>query len=141
VAKKKGGIYADPAGTSINTAQDKVLDFSYENEVLAQLIVDLWNNPQSNLIHPSGHGTTPQQYAARSAAAQAALKARGIYLEEPIVITEQEYDDGFLLKDAHFDPDIAVVFVVPRASRPTTAGAPPLLETAKMLMAITPNGI
>jgi hypothetical protein len=141
MAKKKGGIYADAKNTPINNAQDKVLDFSYENDVLAQLIVDLWLNPHSTLIHPSGQGTTAAQYAARSTAAQAALKARGIYLEQPIVITEEEYDTGFLLRDYNFDPDVAVVFVLPRDSRPTTTAGTPLLETAKMLMAITPNGI
>jgi hypothetical protein len=63
-------------------------------------------------------------------------------LEQPLVITEQEYDAGLSLADANLQS--AIVFVVPAAARATTAvgGTPPaLLETAKMLMAITPNGI
>jgi hypothetical protein len=137
MAKKNGGIYADPKAT----ATDKVLDFSYQNDVLAQLIVDIWNNLQANLITPTGPNTTPQQYQARSAAAKTVLAARGIYLVEPIVITEDEYDAAFSLADAGLHPDKAVVFVVPRQTRPVTTAGTPLLETAKMLMAITPNGI
>ena len=41
--KKKRGIYADPAGTSKEDLEDKVADFSYQNDVLAQLIVEMWS--------------------------------------------------------------------------------------------------
>ena len=136
--KKKRGIYADVAGTSKANLEDKVADFSYESDVLAQLIVEIWLGQHTDLTTPSGAGTTHAQYRAREAAAKAVLAARGIYLDHPIVITEDEYDDGFHLADAGLSP---VVFVLPRDTRPTTAGPPPLLETAKMLMAITPNGI
>ena len=57
------------------------------------------------------------------------------------MITEDEFDDGFSLADAGLSATNGVVFVLPRNTRPTTFGGPPLLETAKMLMAITPNGI
>ena len=57
------------------------------------------------------------------------------------MITEDEYDDGFILEDAGLSATVGVVFVLPRPTRATTFGGPPLLETAKMLMAITPNGI
>jgi len=63
-------------------------------------------------------------------------------LDHPIVVTESEYEAGFNLADAGLPADQGVVFVVPRKTRTTTtAPAKPLLETAKMLMAITPNGI
>ena len=140
--KKKRGIYADPAGTPKGDLEDKVADFSYQNDVLAQLIVDMWAGaPIANLITPSGAGTTQLEYQQRSSCAKAALAARGIYLEQPIVITEDEFDDGFSLADAGLSATNGVVFVLPRNTRPTTFGGPPLLETAKMLMAITPNGI
>jgi len=140
--KKKRGIYADPAGTPKENLEDKVADFSYQNDVLAQLIVDMWAGaPVANLITPSGAGTTQLEYQQRSSRAKAALAARGIYLEQPIVITEDEFDDGFSLADAGLSATNGVVFVLPRNTRPTTFGGPPLLETAKMLMAITPNGI
>lgn len=127
--KQKRGIFAD------KNLEDKVADFSYQNDVLAQWIVDIWTGPANNpLITPS------TEYSARSAAAKAALAARGIYLEKPIVITEDEYDAGFNLADAGLERTVGVVLVLPRPTRSTLAG-PPLLETAKLLMAITPNGI
>jgi hypothetical protein len=130
-APKKRGIFADSGLT------DKVADFSYQNDVLAQLIVELWSGAYPGLIATA---TTPAQYQARSFAAKGVLEDRGIYLTVPIVITEKEYEDGFSLQDAGLAPDTGIVFVLPRPSRATTGG-PPLLETAKMLMAITPNGI
>ena len=62
-------------------------------------------------------------------------------MQQPIVLTEIEYDGGFSLADANLPA--AVVFVVPDQSRATTTvGTPPaLVETAKMLMAVVPNGI
>jgi hypothetical protein len=112
---------------------DRVADFSYESDALAQLIVEMWLGQHTNLVT----GTA----ANRSAAAKATLAAKGLYLEQPIVIKESEYDAGFSLADAALPA--AVVFVVPDVSRATiTVGTPPaLLETAKMLMAVTPNGI
>ncbi|MCA6116055.1 hypothetical protein J6524_14300 [Bradyrhizobium sp. WSM 1738] len=128
---KKRGIYAD-AKTSL---QDKVADFSYQNDLLAQLIVDMWTTPSvyNDLIMP------PSDYSGRSTRAQTALALRGIYLAWPIVITEDEYEDGFSLLEAGIPTDTGVVLVVPRKTRATPGK--PLLETAKMLMAVTPNGI
>jgi hypothetical protein len=118
---------------------DRVADFSYESDALAQLIVEIWLGQHGSLISPSGDGTTPAQYQSRSAAAKTTLATCGIYLEEPIVLTETEYGNGFSLPDAGL-PTSSVVFVVPDTSRATiTSGSPPaLLQTAKML---TPNGI
>ena len=140
---KRRGVFADSLATPGGPA-DRVADFSYENDALAQLIVDMWTGAHGNLITPTAPGTTPAQYKARSNAAKTVLAARGIYLAEPIVVTETEYDDGFSLTDAGLKAAEGVVFVLPRDRRATgasTAGGPPLLETAKMLMAITPNGI
>jgi hypothetical protein len=141
--KKNRGIYRDK---SSGTWVDKIADFSYTNDALAQLIVDMWLGKHKDLITPEGSG-----YTARSAAAKTALAERGIILQMPIVITEKEYVDGFRLADAGLlDGDgenIGVVFVLPRQDRainpvsPTPSDPPPLLETARMLMAITPNGI
>ena len=67
--RKKRGIYADPAGTPKGDLEDKVADFSYQNDALAQLIVDMWAGaPVTNLITPSGAGTTQSEYQQRSAA-------------------------------------------------------------------------
>ena len=140
--KKKRGIYAEPRGTPKNQLEDKVADFSYESDDLARLVVDLWLNPQSNLINPAPPtvpNPTLAQYQARSDAAKAVLAAKGFYFSHPIVITEDEYEDGFNLDDAGLPPKEGVVFVVPRPARKDVGAN--LLETAKMLMAITPNGI
>jgi hypothetical protein len=117
-----------------------VADFSYQSDALAQLIVDMWTGAHSNLLK----APAVTDYGARSTNAKAAFAARGIYLKQPIVITEDEYEDGFSLADAGLTVDEGVVFVLPRdrrATGATTSGGPPLLETAKMLMAVTPNGI
>jgi hypothetical protein len=74
--------------------------------------------------------------AARSTAAQQALDDRGIHMSKPIVITEDEYYDGYTMSD----PD-GVVFVLPTGSRANSAAGHSLLEVAKLLMACTPNGI
>ena len=79
-AKKKRGIYADPAGTSKANLEDKVADFSYQNDVLAQLIVEMWQVPTLISSRLTGSGTTQPQYQQRSSCAKTALEARGIYL-------------------------------------------------------------
>jgi len=136
VARKKRGIYADPAGTGVAHLEDKVADFSYQNDSLADLIVECWT------VAATLNNLTTGTFAARSTAAKTALAARGIYLDHPIVLTEKEYEDGFSLADAGLPPEEGLVFVLPRVERATTtAPRPPLLETAKMLMAVTPNGI
>jgi hypothetical protein len=143
MAKKKRGIYADPAGTLKPNLDDKVADFSYSSDALAQLIVDMWLGNHGDLLA----APAPTDYTQRSVNAKAALAARGIYLEKPIVITETEYEEGFSLADAGLRTagvNDGIVFVLPRKSRATLGAPPPpapLLETAKMLMAVTPNGI
>ena len=145
---KKRGVYKDsktPDGggnPNVDNLTDKVADFSYESDALAQLIVEMWLGQHNDLL------AAPAQtdYAARSANAKAAFSAKGIYLEKPIVITETEYEDGFSLADANLvvnNKNVGVVFVVPDKDRATTTilTPPSLLETAKMLMAVTPNGI
>jgi len=138
---KKRGVWQNAKGGNDDNLVDRVADFSYQSDALAQLIVETWLGSHDNLITPTGAGTTPAQYLTRSTLAKAALAARGIYLQQPIVLTEIEYDSGFSLADAQLPS--AVVFVVPDPSRATTTVATPpaLLETAKMLMAVTPNGI
>jgi hypothetical protein len=138
---KKRGVWQNARGGSNDNLVDRVADFSYESDALAQLVVEMWLGQHNNLITPTGPGTTSAQYKTRPDAAKATLAARGIYLQEPIVLTELEYDGGFSLADANLPS--AVVFVVPDQSRATTTVATPpaLLETAKMLMAVTPNGI
>jgi hypothetical protein len=126
------GIWKHKAGSSTtNPADVKVAEFSYQNDELAALIVRAWTDNgflDGLLNHP---------IAQRTAAAQAALLGLSIHpigLAEPIVITEAEYYAGW-----ESDDDNQVVFVLPNATRIAQTGN--LVETAKLLMANTPNGI
>jgi len=106
----------------------KVADFSYESDILAQLVVDAWNSPQlkQTLLNHNNQN-----------AVQVELANRGIFLNHPVVLTEDEYENGW--QQNHDDE---VVLVLPNDGRKTAAsGGHTLLETAKLLMAVTPNGI
>jgi hypothetical protein len=61
----------------------------------------------------------------------------GMKLKRAVIITEEEHDNDYTMQS-----DDEVVFVLPNESR-IVAGATQseLLESAKMLMACTPNGI
>jgi hypothetical protein len=111
-----------------NDPDVKVLDFSYTSDILAQLVVDAW---ASNALKTMLLDHTNQP------AVKAELANRGIFLRHPVVLTEDEYNKGW-----QQDDDDEVVLVLPDESRKTPAsGAFTLLETAKLLMAVTPNGI
>jgi hypothetical protein len=104
----------------------KVADFSYQNEELAKLIAKAWtdNVYRGKLLD---HTT---------AFAKTELENRGVKLTHPVVLTEDEYDNGWQL-----DHKDEVVFVLPNASRAQNVAAADLLETAKFLMACVPKGI
>jgi hypothetical protein len=110
----------DPPG------KDRVVDFSYTSDSLAQMIVDAW---------------VDERYATdllKKANAKKLLAARGFFLENPVVITEEQYRNHFRQEN-----DSEIVFVLPDRER-VTQPIPPgqsLLDTARLLMAITPNGI
>jgi|GraSoiStandDraft_4_1057263.scaffolds.fasta_scaffold263331_2 hypothetical protein len=123
------GIYKTVAATTAQGGQpvrERVADFSYQNESLAQLIVFAWADQNFR-----------NQLLSNPSTAKQALADRGIYLKAPFVITEDQYNNGYNLPDPE-----GVVFVLPDPPRTET---PPqgqtLLETAKLLMACTPNGI
>src|SRR5215475_1432938 len=90
---KKSGIWKNsrfPQGgpKDDDLLVDRVADFSYESDALAQLIVEIWLGQHPGLVDAT---KTPAQ---RAAAAKSALQTKSIYLEQPIVLTEQEYSDG-----------------------------------------------
>ena len=128
------GIYKHtptPGGTGTDEEQ-RVAEFSYQNDALAELIVEAWSDtPGTGGFYDDLTTGTEKQ---RSTAAKEALNARGVNLTAPIVITEKEYYEGYTMWD-----DAGVVFVLPNTARADTAK--PLLEAAKLLMACTPNGI
>jgi hypothetical protein len=130
------GIYRNKPGSNVaNQADEKVADFSYQNDELAALIARAWTDAgfRDGLI---GDATPNLPIAQRVANAQAALQdlpIRPISLANPIVITEAEYNAGW-----ECDDDNQVVFVLPNAARHAGTN---LVETAKLLMACVPNGI
>jgi hypothetical protein len=106
---------------------ERVADFAFQpSDSLAQMIVDAWVDKgfRDELLNPKN--------------AKKLLAERGIYLEQPVVITEEEYNNHYEMKS-----DKEVIFVLPDKRRADLS--PPkhmtLLETARLLMACTPNGI
>jgi hypothetical protein len=126
VKKKDGSVKAVP-----------MPDFSYSpNDSLAQMVVDAWVDKgyRDSLLERGADGITVTPAAAREA--KVSLAARGYYLERAVVITEDEYDNDYTRQ-----ADNEVVFVLPNLDRVTPRPGQTLLETAKLLMAATPNGI
>ena len=129
---KKRGIFNDsktPDGggsPSHDNLVDRVADFSYTSDALAQLIAEMWLGNHGNLLA----APAVTDYAARSANAKAILAARGIFLEKPIVIKESEYEDGFSLTDAGLidaaGRNVGIVFVLPDKERAMTTILTPL---------------
>jgi hypothetical protein len=131
VSVKMPGIFKTPtpdahalSNNPPEAMKARVADFSYSNDALAQMIVDAWVDPafHRDLLDP--------------AIAKKELAKRGIYLKNPVVIDEKDYDDGFASTTDE------IVFVVPDKSRTDMAsGGLALLDTARLLMACTPHGI
>ena len=107
---------------------------------IAQVIVNAWNGDASlNKIldrNPSGpnKGCATQQAVAQATAAINAA-APTFNLQRCVIITEDEHDAGYTMETPN-----DVVFVLPNSGRVNLAGAN-LLNSAKILMACTPNGI
>jgi hypothetical protein len=119
-----------------NATEATVPTFSFSpNDSLAQLIVDAWvqDDFREALLERAADKTvTPA--AAREA--KVALAARGFYLERPVVITEAEHDSHYTMQ-----ADNEVVFVLPNPDRVKPRPGQSLLDTARLLMSCTPNGI
>jgi hypothetical protein len=116
------GIFRDKAKT------DQVADFSMApSDSLAQMVVDAWVDQdfRKSLLDPAN--------------AKAAFAQRGFFWNgasrTPVVITEKDYADGYS-HNHHGE----LVFVLPDHDGTCPPGKS-LLETAKLLMAATPNGI
>jgi len=101
------------------------VDFPYyRNDALAQIIVDAWVDSNFRDLLLNNRQST-----------KSLLAARGFYLQNPVVIKEEMYYQDYEMQD-----DNEVVFVLPQQPGPCPPGQS-LLETARLLMAITPNGI
>jgi hypothetical protein len=109
--------------------------FSYApNDGLANLIVNAWTNQsfRDALLERESDDKTPTASAVQLATA--AVNGAGFNLQRAVVISEVEHDNDYEMIE-----DNEVVFVLPDENRAFNGGL--LLETAKLLMACTPNGI
>jgi len=111
-----------------NDPDVQVADFAYiPNDALAQIVVDAWCIPdfKAQLLNPAN--------------AKEVFASRGFYwndtFKKPVVISEADYHAGYWQQD-----DNEVVFVLPQHDGTCPPGRN-LLDTAKLLMGLTPNGI
>jgi hypothetical protein len=107
---------------------------------IAQVIVNAWNGDASlnKILDRINAGSnkgcaTPDAVTQATTAINAA--APGYNLQRAVIISEEEHDNGYTMET----PD-DVVFVLPNKTRVDLTGSG-LLDTAKLLMACTPNGI
>ena len=114
--KRKGNQQPDPT--------ERVVDISFvPNDKLVQLVVDAWTNNgiKDRLLD--------------KIKCKALLAERGVFLKNPIVIDEDNYRTNMTIADDQ------VVLVLPDQDRVEFRPGQDLLETARLLMSITPNGI
>ena len=107
---------------------------------IAQVIVDAWNGDASlNKILDRIQSGSKKGMATSDAVTQATTAinaaAPNFNLQRAVIITEDEHDSGYTMETEN-----DVVFVLPRPERADLTGTD-LLNTAKLLMACTPNGI
>jgi hypothetical protein len=110
--------------------------FSFQpTDSLAQVIIDAWNNKtlRDQLLARDPKSKLPTQAAVQAATKR--ITAAGYDLTRAVVITEAEHDNDYVMQS-----DDEIVFVLPNKNR-ITAAPKNLLDTAKLLMGCTPNGI
>jgi hypothetical protein len=114
-----------------------VPDFTYSSDSLAQIIVDAWIDKEyrDQLLERDSHGRVT---VAAAQLATSSVNAAGFNLTRAVVIAEHEYFNHYTVPAKH---DNEVVFVLPNLNRMTPRPGQSLLETARLLMATTPNGI
>lgn len=104
---------------------------------IAQVIVNAWSGDPSlsNIMDRVTPGGVATPTAVKQATDAINKAFPGYNLKRAVIISENEHDAGYTMET----PD-DVVFVLPNQTRLGTTGAS-LIETAKLLMACTPNGI
>jgi hypothetical protein len=136
MAIKKPG--AGPPSASGTPTDATLPSFSFApNDGLAELIVQAWSIKEfrDQLLERDSHNK-PTNAAVK--AATEAVNAAGFNLKRAVVISEKEHDADYTMQDLN-----EVVFVLPDRERLGTSFVPgeSLLDTARLLMACTPNGI
>ncbi len=109
-------------------------------DALAQIIIDAWasegdpNGLQAKLLARDPRTGFPTQPAIDEA--KRVVNAAGFQLTRAVVISEAEHDNDYIMQS-----DDEIVFVLPNKKRAVQTPGSGLLDTAKLLMACTPNGI
>jgi hypothetical protein len=139
LSKEAAALRTAPAAgvaTVAGLAEDEatVPTFGFDSSELAELIVQAWTDDQFRKTLLNRKNGKPTNAAIK--AATAAVNARGLNLKRAVVISEEEHDRHYRMQS----PD-EVVFVLPDVARIANAKSGPLLETARLLMTCTPNGI
>ncbi len=136
------GIKKPGVGPRVNNAATDVTipAFSFApNDNLAELIVQAWTIEgfRNQLLQRDSITGKPTDDAVK--AATDAVNAAGFHLKRAVVISEEEHDADYSMQD----PITEVVFVLPDPVRLGASLVPgqSLLDTARLLMACTPNGI
>lgn len=120
-----------PAGAVTRDITQPTL--SYPDTDLPRVIVAVWADPAIIMQRQGGLPTD----AAVQAATALINGETGMNLSRAVIITEAEHDNDYIMQD-----DDEVVFVLPNRTRAGgNSTQDQLLETAKLLMACTPNGI
>jgi hypothetical protein len=112
--------------------------FSFaSNRGLAEMIIEAWKHKdfRDQLLKRDAGGKVTDDAAQL---ATSSVNARGFNLTRAVVISEKEHDGDYKMQT-----DDEVVFVLPNNTRIGTpfTSSDSLLETARLLMACTPNGI
>ena len=129
---------AGPPGASGVPTDATIPSFSFApNDDLAELIVQAWSIEEFRDQLLERDATRKPTNAAVKAATDA-VNAAGFNLKRAVVISEKEHDANYTMQDL-----TEVVFVLPDRERLGTSFVPgeSLLDTARLLMACTPNGI
>jgi hypothetical protein len=107
--------------------------FGFEpTDGLAQMIIEAWADP-GHLLERDSKTHLPTKRSVEEATAR--IKKAGYDLGRAVVITEAEHDNDYLMQS-----DNEIVFVLPNKNR-VAAPTRNLLDTAKLLMGCTPNGV
>jgi hypothetical protein len=121
------------AGQDIRDITQPSISYS-DSGGLADAIVLVWTAP-GNILKRDAKGLPTTQ--AMTEATNLINNETGMKLKRAVIITEEEHDNDYTMQD-----DDEVVFVLPNRSRVIASPTQnELLESAKMLMACTPNGI
>lgn len=129
---------AGPRNADGSASDATIPSFTFtSNDDLARLIVQAWRIEKfRNELMDRDAAGKPTGVAVK--AATDAVNAAGFNLKRAVVISEKEHDAHYTMQDP-----TEVVFVLPDHQRLGTSFAPEhsLLDTARLLMACTPNGI